>query len=127
MRPVGTVLVVVLAALALVATTAQAAHDTGHRRCAIVGDFGIYPLLGGCAIAKSIATVILVHPNAPGIRSVSGTQETYKGWGCALEQGALFCATPAFASLRAIKKAFEGANCGGSPGCPIIDRTPVSY
>ncbi|HSZ69705.1 MAG TPA: hypothetical protein VK756_05020 [Solirubrobacteraceae bacterium] len=127
MRPARTILAVALAAVAFAAGSAQAAHSSGHRRCAIVAGFGIYPLRGGCAIAKSIATAILVHPNPREIHSVSGTQETYKGWNCALNQGALYCQTPSFAPLHAVKKAFEGAECAGSPGCPIIDRAPVAY
>jgi hypothetical protein len=105
--------------------SADARRGVGHRRCAKVSGFGIYPLKGSCRVAKRIALIALVNPGHVRIRQ-HGTVEVFKGWGCGLTQGALFCGTPALARPGRIKQAFQGLACG-DPGCPVIEHVPVNY
>ena len=109
----------------MVPTVAGASSSTGHRRCAKVDGFGIYPLKGTCRTAKRIAIIALRNPKHVPTHSV-GTVTTFEGWGCGLTQGALFCATPALAGPKKIKQAFQGLACG-DPGCPVVEHIPVAY
>ena len=118
-------MLLLLVAALIVPDQAGAHRSAGHRRCAQVAGFGIYPLKGTCATAKRIALIALRNPNHVPMRTV-GTVETFHGWGCGLIQGTLFCDAPALALPKQIKQAFQGLDCG-SPGCPVVEHDPAVY
>jgi hypothetical protein len=79
--------------------------------------YGVYVVRGiSCSGATRIGTAVL--EGKPGVRYLNGSEATYDGWDCGLDQGALACGHPI--GSRKLTGEFVLYSCF-TPGCPVAE------